>query len=95
MENFKFRLLAYRIEAQTFLVEVAPDVLTIVPWCGILRNMIVSHTVTFVALHEHFFCHTPGLTHTTPQLLLRPGRPMFAGADFKPSDMRFNIRWST
>jgi hypothetical protein len=46
MENFKFRLLAYRIEAQTFLVEVAPDVLTIVPWCGILRNMIDSHSPT-------------------------------------------------
>ena len=34
MENFQFRLLTYRIEAQIFLREVAPDVLTIVPWCG-------------------------------------------------------------
>jgi len=53
-----------------------------------------SH-VTLTALNENFFCHTPGLTHTTPQLRLRPGRPMFAAADFEPRDMRFNIRWST
>ena len=41
------------------------------------------------------FCHTPGLTHATPQLHLRRDRPMFAAADFEPSDLRFNIRWST
>jgi len=50
-----------------------------------------SH-VTLVALHEHFFCHTPGLTHTTPQLHLRPGRPMFVAADFELSDRQFNIK---
>ena len=94
MENFQFRLLTYRLEAQKFLMEIAPDVLTIVPWCGILRNMIVSHTVTLAALHEHFFV-TPLALHTRHQLLLRAGRPMFVAADFKPSDMRFNVRWST
>ena len=50
---------------------------------------------TFTALHEHFLCHTPGLTHATPQLRLRQSRPMFAAADFKPSDVLFNVRWST
>jgi len=53
-----------------------------------------SH-ITLNALHENFFCHTPGLTHTTPQLCLRPGGPVFAAADFKPSEIQFNIRWST
>ena len=28
-----------------FLREGAPDVLTIVPWCGSLRNMFVSQTL--------------------------------------------------
>jgi len=51
-----------------------------------------SH-VTLTAL-KNFFCHTPGLTHMTPQLHLRPGRPMLADADFEPSDVRFKIRWS-
>ena len=94
MENFQFRLLTYRLEAEIFLREVAPDVLTIVPWCGSLQNMFVSlslshthththtHThararahesITLMALHENFFCHTPGLTQVTPQLHLRPG----------------------
>ena len=36
MENFQFRLFTYCDEAQKFLMEVAPDVLTIVRWCGIL-----------------------------------------------------------
>ena len=49
---------------------------------------------TLMALHEHFLCHTPGLTHATIQLRLRRDRPMFAVADFKPSDVGFNIRWS-
>jgi len=50
---------------------------------------------TLMALPEHFLCHTSSLTDTTPQLRLRRGRPMFAAADFKPSDMLFNFRWST
>ena len=96
MENFQFCLLTYHLEAQIFLREVAPDVLTIVSWCGNLQNISVSHTVPrHTALHENFFCHTPGLTHVTPQLRLRPGRPVFVAVDFEPSDMRFNIRWST
>ena len=45
MENFLFRLLTYCLEAHIFLREVAPNVLTIVPWCGSLQNMFVSHTV--------------------------------------------------
>jgi len=71
MENFQFPLLTYRLEAQMFFREVASDLLTIVPWCGSLRNMFVSHTqshVTLMALHEDFFGHTPGPTHATPQL---------------------------
>ena len=47
------------------------------------------------ALPEHFFCHTSGLTDMTPQLRLRRDRPMFAAADFQPSDTLFNFRWST
>jgi len=50
---------------------------------------------TLMAHHEHFLYHTPGLTHAIPQLCLRRDRPMFASADFKPSDVRFNVRWST
>ena len=49
---------------------------------------------TLTALHEHLLCHTPGLTHATPQLHLRRDRPMFAATDFEPSDLRINIRWS-
>jgi hypothetical protein len=45
MENYQFRLIKHRLEAQIFLREVAADVLTIVPWCGSLQNMFVSLTV--------------------------------------------------
>ena len=87
MENFQFRLLTYHLEAQIFLREVAPDVLTIVPWCGSLRNMSRTQPhVTLTALHENFFCHTPAPTHATPQLHLRLGRPMFAPANFEHSN---------
>ena len=51
--------------------------------------------VTLTAFNKNFFCHTPGLTHRTPHLCLRPGKPMFAAADVEPSDVRFKIRWST
>ena len=89
MENFQFCLLIYRLEAQIFLMEVAPHVLTLVPWCGSLRNMFVSHTVPrhTYSTSRKLFCHTPGLTHTTPQLHLRPGRPMFAVTDFEHSEV--------
>jgi len=50
---------------------------------------------THMALPEHFFCHTSSPTDTTPQLCLRRGRPMFAAADFKPSDTLLSFRWST
>jgi len=50
---------------------------------------------TLTTLHEHFLCHAPGLTHATPQLRLKWDRPLFAAADFKPGDVRFNVRWST
>jgi len=89
MENFQFRLLTYRFEAQLFLREVAPDVLTTVPWCGSLLTCLF-HTqrhVTLTTLHESFFCHTHALTHATPQLHLRAGRPIFAPADFQHSDV--------
>jgi len=41
------------LEAQIFLREEAPDIPTIVPWCGSLRNMLVSHTVP---REERFEC---------------------------------------
>ena len=47
MPNFQFCLLTYHLEAQIFLREVTPDVLTIVPWCDSLENMFVSHTVPY------------------------------------------------
>jgi len=50
---------------------------------------------TLTALPEHFICHTSSPTDMTPQLRLRQGRPMFAAADFKPSDTLFSFRWST
>ena len=50
---------------------------------------------TLMPLPQHFFCHTSSLTDMTPQLRLRRGRPMFAAADFGPSDTLFNFRWST
>jgi len=34
-----------------------------------------------MALHKNIVFHTPGLTHVTPQLHLRQGRPMFAATD--------------
>jgi len=77
-------------------MEVAPNVLTNVPWCGGLRNMFVSHTVPrhTYGTSRKLFCHTPGLTHATPQLHLRLGRPMLTAADFEHSNMWFNNRWS-
>jgi len=65
--------------------------------CVVIFNFFFSAQshLTLMALHKHFLCHTPGLTHATPQLHLRQDRPMFAAADFKPSDIRFNIGWST
>jgi hypothetical protein len=50
---------------------------------------------TLTALPEQFFCHASSLTDMTSQLRHRRGRPMFAAADFKPSDTLFNSRWST
>jgi len=65
MENFQFCLLTYHLEVQIFLREEAPDIPTIVPWCGSLRNMFVSHTVPrhTYSISRKLFCHTPGLTH--------------------------------
>ena len=95
-KNFSFFYLHIGL-IPVFLKEVACDVVRTVSLCGNLQNMFFnaqSH-LTLTALHEHFLCHTPGLTHLTPQLRLRRDRPMFAAADFKPSDVRFNVRWST
>jgi len=66
--------------------------------CVVIFKTCFSNTqyhFTLTALHEHFLCHTPGLTHATHQLRLRWDTPIFAAADFKPGDMRFNVRWST
>jgi len=65
MENFQFRLFTYLLEAQIFLTEVAPNVLTNVPWCGSLRTCLFhtqSH-ITLTALHKNFFV-TPLALHT-------------------------------
>jgi len=98
MQKFQFLLLTYWLKSPGFLKGVARDVVRNVLLCGNLQKHVFfkaqSH-FTLTALHEHFLCHTPGLTHATPQLRLRRDRPMFAAADFKPSDVRFNVRWST
>jgi len=96
-KNFSFLLLTYWLESPGFLKDVAPVVVRTVSLCGNLQNMFFnaqSH-FTLTALYEHFLSHTPGLTHVTPQLRLRWDRPMLAAADFKPSDVRFNVKWST
>ena len=88
MPKFQFLLLTYWLDSPGFLKEVARDVRT-VSLCGNLQNTFFnaqSH-FTFTALHEHFLCHTPGLTHATPRLRLRRDRPMFAATDFKPSNV--------
>jgi len=41
-----------------------------------------------MALYKNIVCHTPGLTHVTPQLHLWQGRPMFPATDFEPSATR-------
>ena len=68
MEKFQFRLLTYCLEAHTFLREVAPDVLTNVPWSGSLRNTFVSHTVprhTYGTSRKPFSSHPWPYTHDT------------------------------
>jgi len=46
-------------------MEVTPDVLTIVPWCSILQNMIVSHNPTSHLQHfMNTFFVTPLALHT-------------------------------
>jgi hypothetical protein len=52
-----------------------------------------SHFIP-TALDKNFVCHTPGLTHVTPQLCLRWYRLIFADSDFEPSDVCSNIRCS-
>jgi len=97
MQKFQFLLLSYWLDSPGLLKEVARDVVRTVSLCGNLQNMFFnaqSH-FTLTALHEHFLCHTPGLTHAAPQLRLILDRRMFAAADFKPSDVRFNVRWSS
>jgi len=93
MQQFQFLLLTYWLESPGFIKEVAPDVVITVPLCGNLQNMFFntqSH-FTLTALHEHFLCHTPGLTHMTPQLHLRWDMPMFAAADFKPGNVQSTL----
>ena len=67
MENFQFPLLTYRLEAQIFLRDFAPDVFKIVPWCGSLRNMFVSHTIprrTYCTSRKRLLSHP--WPYTTP-----------------------------
>ena len=93
MQKFQFLLLTYWLPSPGFLKEVAPDVVRTVRLCVNLQNMFFFNALK--ARHEHFLCHTPGLTYTTRQLCLRWDRPMFATADFKPGDVQYNVRWST
>ena len=84
MENFQFPLLSYCLEAQIFLREVTPDVLTLCH--GVVFKTYLFHTqshVTLMTLHENF--DTPGLKQAITQLRLRLGRPMFAASDFEHS----------
>jgi len=64
MEKRKFHLLTYHLEAQIFLREVAPDVLTFMPWYGSLRNVCFTHSPTshLTALHKNFA--TPVTLHS-------------------------------
>ena len=97
MQKFQFPLLTYELDSTVFRKEVARDVVRTALCVVIFKTGILnaqSH-FTITALPEHFFCHTSSLTDTTPQLRLRRGGPIFAAADFKPSDTLFNFRWST
>jgi len=83
----------YWLESPGFLKEVAPDVVRTVPLCGNLQNMFLKHSPTSrLRQFTNTFCHTPGLTHATPQLRLRWDWSMFAAAHFKPGDVRFSVR---
>ena len=78
MQKFQLLLLTYWLDSPVFLKEVARDVVRTVSLCGNLQNMFFSNAqshLTLTALHEHFPCHTPGLTHPTPQPRLRWDRP--------------------
>ena len=61
MEKFKFCLLTYCLEAQIFLREFPPDVLTFVPWFGSLRNVCFTHGPT-----SHLRHFTKTLSHPWP-----------------------------
>ena len=89
MENFQFRLLTYRLEAQIFLREVASDVLQLCLGVVVFKICLfrTQPHVTLTALHENFFFHTTAVTNTTPHLCLRPSRPMFVPEDFEHSDV--------
>ena len=62
----------------------------------IVLKTCLFHTqsrITLTAINKNFLCHIPALkTLTTPRPRLGPGRPLFAAADFEPSNMRFSIR---
>jgi hypothetical protein len=93
MQKFQFALLTYWLDSTVFLKEVVRTCLCVVIFKTIILKAQSHFTLT--ALPEHFSCHTPGLTHATPQLRLRRDRPMFAAAHLKPSNTLFNFRWST
>jgi len=76
-----------------FLWEVTPDVLTAVPCCGSLQNVLVTHSPTWhVQNLTKLFCVTTLALHMWH---LRWERLTFAASDFEPSDVYLNIRWST
>jgi len=93
MENFQFSLLTYRLEAQIFLGRSHQVFLQLCLCVVVFETCCFTHNPTshLWLLTKTFFV-TPLALHTTPQLHLRSGRPMFAAANFKPSDVQFDIR---
>ena len=72
MQNFSFFYLHIGLIPQVFL-RMSHMMLELCLYVVIFKTCFFnaqSH-FTLTALHEHFLCHTPGLTHVTPQLCLR------------------------
>jgi len=92
MQKFQFLFRTYWLDSPGFLKEVSRMLevcLCVVIFKTCFFNAQSHFTLT--ALHKHFLCHTPGLTHATPQLHLRRDRPMFA--DRLQAEWRSIQRW--
>ena len=96
MQTFQFLLITYWLDSPDFLKEVARDDVKTVSLCGNLQNIFLTHSPTSHLRHfTNTFCVTPLALHTRHLSCVSRDRRMFAAADFKPSDVRFNARWST